>query len=182
MTAVVVLGGALALVHPASSASEVVVTVGHCQAGIELMTDGAPLSTVLGKLSESLGFRLHFEQQHDPPVRVRMSATGPELVSSLLSTHGRFMMTTSRDPRCPGQLRVARVWVLPAGEAAAALRPARPQPPAPSVAKPPATVTATPEELRRAEERSRQLKQAYDAYVKAHGHPPPGEEQEEARP
>ena len=40
----------------------------------------------------------------------------------------------------------------------------------------------TPEQLRANEERSRQLKQDYDIYVRKHGKPPPGEEEEAARP
>jgi hypothetical protein len=44
------------------------------------------------------------------------------------------------------------------------------------------TQTATPDQLREAEARSRRLKAAYDAHVAQHGEAPSGEEQEEARP
>lgn len=157
-----------------AAAAEVQVKVGNCRTGVELVARDAPLSLVLERLAESLAFQLHVETPVESLVNVKMTAKAPDLIAALAAQE-RVMVSQARDPRCPGQARVVRVWVLPKGEAVAA-------PPVASTKRGPVTETATREQLRAYAEQSRKLKEEYDAYVKKHGKPPPGEEQEEAKP
>lgn len=169
---------------PAASASDIDIKVGDCKTGVRLVARDAPLSAVLDRLAQALSFQVQQEANADRIVNVTLAGPAPDVIAGLLSSHERFMVSHARDPRCPGQSRVARVWLLPNGpangqrshdaKAAAAPKPG-PRPV-------PVTLTATPDHLRTAEERARQLKQDYDAYVNRHGKPPPGEEEEAARP
>ena len=186
-----VLIAALAFGGAAAAASDIEVRVKGCKAGVDLVARNAPLSAVLERLSEALRFRLHLQERPDARVDVALSAPAPELLKQLLSGHGRYIVTTTRDPRCRGQQRVARVWLLPEGGGArpsSSLAVSQPRPATAPAVKPavrppgPVTEIGTPQQLRAAEERSRRLKEAYDAHVARHGRPPEGEEQEEARP
>lgn len=178
------LGGGLLAAGPAASASDIDIKVGDCKTGVRLVARDAPLSAVLDRLAQALSFQVQQEANADRIVNVTLAGPAPDVIAGLLSSHERFMVSHARDPRCPGQSRVARVWLLPNGpangqrshdaKAAAAPKPG-PRPV-------PVTLTATPDHLRTAEERARQLKQDYDAYVNRHGKPPPGEEEEAARP
>lgn len=170
----VVPGAALALLAGApAGAAEIQVDVGDCATGVRLVARDAPLSQVLQRLSESLAFQLHEEANADSIVNVSMSAPGPELIARLAAEQ-RVMVSQARDPRCPGKSRVVRVWVLPKGqENVAAPR---------EVKKAPVTLVATPEQRRQADEASKALKEAYDDYVRRNGKPPPGVEEEAARP
>jgi hypothetical protein len=161
-------------------AADIEIKVGDCKSGVGLIARDAPLALVLQRLSKSLSFKLHDHAKPDRIVNMNVTAPPNELIARLLSSEERFMVSHRRDPRCPGQTRVAQVWLLPKGEASAGAREGRSKtaPPSPT----PVTQTATPEQIRSYEAQARQRKQAYDAYVQAHGKPPPGEEQEEARP
>jgi hypothetical protein len=176
----VTLCAAFAFGGAAAASSEIEVRVGGCRAGVELVASDAPLSAVLQRLSQALGFKLHLQERVDVRVDMNLSAPAPELLTRLLSPHGRYIVATRKDPRCDGQARVSAVWLLPGGASA---KPSQADAKAAAKPKPvPVTQTATPEQLRAAEERSRRLKAAYDAHVATHGGPPDGEEQEEARP
>lgn len=177
---------ALVALHAPVSADDIQIKVGDCKSGVELVARDAPLSKVLERLAESLAFQLDDEGTVDRKVTLTLSGRGPELITRLLSPHERFMVAHARDPRCPGQQRVSRLWLLPRGEANAARKDGLPAavaaPAAPLVKGTPVTEVGTPEQLRANEERSRRLKQAYDAHVNRHGKPPAGEEEEAARP
>ena len=162
------------LVCAVASAQEIDVKVGDCKTGVRLIARDAPLSAVLERLAQSLKFQLHVETNADALVNVDMTAPAPDLIAALAAQE-RVMVSRAADPRCPGQSRVVRVWVLPKGDAVAAPKETKKAP----VAE---TRTATRQDLRGHAEKSRQLKEAYDAYVKQHGKPPPGEEEEAARP
>lgn len=157
----------------AAAPGDIQVKVRNCKAGVELVARDAPLARVLERLAESLAFQLHIEAPADNLVNLHLTARAPDLITAVAG-QDRVMVSQARDPRCPGQSRVVKVWLLPKGESRAAL-------PSANTTRTPVTETATRDQLRAHEERSRQLKQEYDAYVKTHGRPPPGEEQEEAR-
>lgn len=158
--------------QPAVAAGEIRIKVGDCKNGTEVVARDAPLAEVLERLSDSLGFKLHLEAPLERNVNVQMTAAGPDLIAALAAEE-RVMISRTRDPRCAGQSRVARVWVLPKGEPVVAAPVAKPTP---------VTAVASRDEMRSHDARSRALKDEYDAYVKKHGKPPPGEEQEEAKP
>jgi len=161
-------------------ADDIQIKVGDCKSGVELVARNAPLSKVLERLAESLSFQFENEGHVDRIVTLKLSGRGPELIAKVLSSQERFMVAHARDPRCPGQSRVSRLWLFSDGQATASRQD---RPAAKPVAKrTPVTEIGTPEQLRANEERSRQLKQAYDTYVNLHGKPPPGEEEEAARP
>ena len=177
---------ALVAIHAPAFADDIQIKVGDCKSGIELVARDAPLSKVLERLAESLSFELDDEGRVDRKVTLNVTGRGPELIAKLLSPHERFMVSHARDPRCPGQQRVSRLWLFANGQPNAARKDAtsaKPAPPAtPVITRSPVTQIGTPEQLRINEERSRQLKQDYDIYVNKHGKPPPGEEEEAARP
>ena len=178
----------LALVASCSPAvaDDIQIKVGDCKSGVELVARNAPLSKVLERLAESLSFKLENEGHGDRMISVNISGRGSDVIKRLLSSHERFMVAHARDPRCPGQSRVSRLWLFSNGQAQgqAQATAARTDQPAvkPVVKRSPVTEIGTPEQLRANEERSRHLKQVYDTYVRLHGKPPPGEEEEAARP
>ena len=165
-------------------ADDIQIKVGDCKSGVELVARNAPLSKVLERLAESLSFQLENEGHGDRMISVNISGRGSDVIKRLLSSHERFMVAHARDPRCPGQSRVSRLWLFASGQGQGQPTAARKDQPAakPVVTRTPVTEISTPEQLRANEERSRQLKQAYDTYVRLHGKPPPGEEEEAARP
>jgi hypothetical protein len=87
----------------------------------------------------------------------------PELVAKL-SPMDSVIVAQARDPRCPWQHRIVKVWVLPKTKEGKLDRTF------------PAQTSQEP--TRRFDEMSRQAKEAYEAYVRIHGKPPPGEEEE----
>jgi len=156
-------------------AVEIQINVGDCKSGVQLVARDAPLDQLLQRLAKSLHFQLHLETSADRIVNASIAAQAPELIARLAAQE-RVMVSQIDDPRCPGRSRVARVWVLPQGlEVATSTQ----EPMAP---KRPVTEIATREQMRGAQAKSQKLKEEYEAYVRAHGKPPPGEEEEVAKP
>jgi hypothetical protein len=149
-----------------SSDPEIQISPGNCTSGVHLVARDARLSDVLERLSESLAFQLHFEGNTDSVVNVNVSMPAPELVAKL-SPIDSVMIAQSRNPQCPRQYRIVKVWVLPTAKEAK-LGPAVP-------------TQASQEQTRRFDEMSRQAKEAYQVYVQTHGRPPPGAEEEVAK-
>jgi hypothetical protein len=100
---------------------------GDCAALVHVVARDAPLSKVLKQLSTVLEFKLQFDADADPRVTLDTSKRPIELLDAL-GTQVNLSVSQARDPRCPGQYRVAKVWALPKGKAAAIA--ARPAPPA----------------------------------------------------
>jgi len=178
---------ALVMSSAPALADEIQIKVGDCKSGVEVVVRNAPLSKVLERLAESLSFQLENEGQGDRLITLNVSGRGSDVIAKLLSAHERFMVAHARDPRCPGQSRVSRLWLFSSGQEQGQGQPTAARKNQPSASKPvlkqtPVTEIGTPEQLRANEERSRQLKQDYDTYVRLHGKPPPGEEEEAARP
>jgi len=160
----------LMFVAISAGAQQLQVTPGDCKTGTLLVAKQVALSEVLRKLAQSLDFELKFEG--DPARRIDANMTRPpiELVNAL-SAQDSMIVTQGRDPKCPGQNRIVKVWVLPPTNPAtirdaAAVR--RPVPPTVGQAAP----GLTPKE-----EKERRDKMAYDEYVGTHGVPPPTDEQ-----
>jgi hypothetical protein len=162
-----------------SAGKEIRVSAGDCASGVRLVAHDARLSEVLKRLSETLDFQLEFKATSDPVITIDVSRPAPELVSRL-SPSESVIVTQAQDPRCPGQYRIVKVWVLPKSKnepGVSLVQTPRPSPPQLSAP----TVYSSPEQIRRIEELSRLRKESYDAYVKEHGVPPPSQEEENAK-
>ena len=141
---------------------QIQISPGNCTSGVHLVARDAPLSDVLARLSEFLAFQLQFEGKTDSVVNVDVFMPAPELVAKL-SPIDSVIVSQSRDPRCPRQHRIVKVWVLPRVKEGKLDRTAPTQ--------------TSQEQNRRFDEMSRQAKEAYQAYVRIHGKPPPGVEE-----
>ena len=119
------------------------------------------------RLAAALGFQLQFDGSSDAVVNMNATMPAATLVAKLSSTDS-IIVSQSRDPRCPNQNRIDKVWVL----AKAALSKAQPQ----------AMVARPGVAARNVDEMARQAKETYEAYIQAHGKPPPGVEEEISKP
>jgi hypothetical protein len=97
-----------------AAAQELSVEPGDCKSGVRLSARNVPVSRVLAQLSEKLGFELELEAPADRLVDVDMKRPAPELVRKLLAAEN-VVYSEAPDPRCPGQSRLVKLWLLPAG-------------------------------------------------------------------
>jgi hypothetical protein len=152
----VAIGAILAVCSAASAAAEIEIGQGDCGAGVHLVARGAPLSDVLSRLAATLGFELQLIGASDSLIDVDLSRPAPELVAKL-SPRDNIIVLQSRDPSCPGRLRIVKVWMLGKGN------------PSASRANAPLPVTRQMSEAEK-----QQNREADEMYRKAHGIPPPG--------
>ena len=96
------------------AAQEVKVSGAVCSSRVHVIASKALLSEVLRKLSNGLGFELRFEGNSDPLVDVDVTQEPRDLVAKLAPSIN-LIIRQERDPRCPGQQRIAAVLVLPQG-------------------------------------------------------------------
>jgi hypothetical protein len=116
---------ALSLSLPATaSAREPATAAADCDK-IVLSTGATPLRELLQKMASSLHFDLHYGTQDNPAVAMGGQHTAVALMERL-AAHANMAVKYREDPRCPGQLKIAAVWVLP-GQALASA-PSRPAP------------------------------------------------------
>jgi hypothetical protein len=112
--------------HAAAQPVQVTKSSGDCSSLVHIVARDAPLSQVLKQLSTALGFKLQFDADADPRVTLEGSKRPIEWLDAL-GTEANLSVSQARDARCPGQVRVAKVWVLPKGKATAiASRPRAP--------------------------------------------------------
>jgi len=109
-------------------AAEIRIEGGDCASGVHLVARDARFRDVLERLAEKLDFQLRFEGSADPIVNVDITRPSGELVARI-SPADSVIVTEARDPKCNGQKRVVKVWVLPTGDRNASV-PARPSTPA----------------------------------------------------
>ena len=95
-------------------AQEVKVSAAACGSRVHVIASKAPLSEVLRSLSNKLGFELRFEANSDPMLDVDIAQKPRDLVAKLAPSIS-VVIREERDPRCPGQQRIAAVWVLAQG-------------------------------------------------------------------
>ena len=88
-----------------------------CKDGVHLSARAMPLSQVLRRMSEVLGFRLDYQANDDPRIDSEARQTPLDLMNAL-SLRANVMVRYAPDRRCPGHLRITRVWVLPGGSSA----------------------------------------------------------------
>jgi hypothetical protein len=143
-------------------------TADKLEAGkLHVVARDAPLSDVMRRLADALGFELQFDGRGDSLVNIDASMPAPQLVAKL-SPGDSTIVSQSPDPHCPGRYRIVKVWVLGKttdGKARSTVR-----------------AETSQEKARRLDEMSRQAREQYENYVRAHGKAPPGVEEEAAKP
>jgi hypothetical protein len=170
--------------EPAQTQTPVQVQVRErgCRQGVELVADNAPLAAVLQRLSSTLGFRLEVEGQLIGTVSKRATAEPARLLAELLVAQQGHAIWYTSDPRCAQQRRLARVRIVARAAAFAGATSAAGPGLVVDPSRAPATETATPQQLREVERAASRRKEEYSAYLRGHGEPPPGVQEEAARP
>jgi hypothetical protein len=94
------------------SAQDVRVSHVDCGAPVRLVARQVPLSIVLKRLAESLGFELVYQSQSDPLVTTDERLAATDLVRQLAHDMN-FSIEQAFDPSCLQNRRVAKLSVLP---------------------------------------------------------------------
>jgi hypothetical protein len=149
----VALAAAMFLAAPVTLAEEVRISSRDCISGVHLVAHDAHLSYILKRMAEALDFKLRYDSENDPIVSVDADLQPGDLVARLLPL-GNVSLAQARNPRCPSQLRIVNVWVLPKGTGSQS-RPAV----SPSLS---GSLLETPEQLR-------QVQEGLEAHARAHG-------------
>jgi hypothetical protein len=143
-------------------AEEIRISADRCSPEVHLVARDAHVSAILKRLAERLQFQLRFASADDPLLSIDMRRQLNDLLVRLAPTASLVMIMEQirDDPRCPDQLRILEVWVLPKGQE---------DQPRPATAAPQAMPPQpTPEQARRAQE-------GIDQYLNAHGLDPEGQ-------
>ena len=109
------------LAAPCAAGAQALLRVSElgCAQQVHVSSRGATLSQVLQRMSQTLGFKLHYWTRDDPPVHVEMRRPAREVVAAV-SARANLIVQYEPDPRCRAAYRIAAVWVLATGEAGAA--------------------------------------------------------------
>ena len=177
------VGALLTLVALEGHAQAIQINAGDCRSGVQLVARQASLIDVLKRLSQALDFELRYEGDEGRTINVNATRPPVDLISSL-SPQDSMIVTQAKDPKCPGRNRVVKVWVLPTAQAASRDRGTAPAVRTAPAAAPPARTFVKEQVIRGSpelDEQSRRAKAAYDEYVRIHGVPPPGVEEEAAK-
>jgi hypothetical protein len=141
-------------------AEEIRISADRCSPEVHLVARDAHVSAILKRLAERLQFQLRFDSADDPLLSIDTRRQLNDLLVRLAPTGNLVTSQTRDDPRCPDQLRILEVWVLPEGQE---------DQPRPGAAAPQAMPPQpTPEQARLPQE-------ADDEYLKAHGFDPEGQ-------
>ncbi len=141
---------------PAALAQEIRISAAGCESGVHLIARDAHFSDVLERLARALDFQLSFRSESDPLVNVDVVMQPSDLVARL-SPDANISATQARDPRCPQQQRIVKLWVLASARGI--------QSPPAAGARPFPPVVETPEQARQAQE-------GIALHLKAHGFDP----------
>jgi hypothetical protein len=106
------LFAATLLLPVGASAHDVRVSNVDCGGPVRLVARQVPLSIVLKRLAESLGFELVYQSQNDPLVTIDERLAATDLVRRLAHDMN-FSVEQAFDPRCLQNRRVAKFSVLP---------------------------------------------------------------------
>jgi len=177
------VGALLTLLALEADAQAIQINAGDCRSGVQLVARQASLVDVLKRLAQTLDFELRYEGDEGRTINVNATRPPVDLVSSL-SPQDSMIVTQAKDPKCPGHNRVVKVWVLPTAQGSSRDRAAAPTARPSPAASPPARTHVKEQVIRGSadlDEQSRRAKAAYDEYVRIHGVPPPGVEEEAAK-
>jgi hypothetical protein len=141
-------------------AEEIRISADRCSPEVHLVARDAHVSAILKRLAERLQFQLRFDSADDPLLSIDTRGPLNDLLVRLAPTGNLVTSQIRDDPRCPDQLRILEVWVLPEGQQAHP----RPATTAPQAMPP----QPTPEQARLAQE-------GIDQYLEAHGLDPEGQ-------
>lgn len=130
------------------AADEVRVTHARCGSEVRVTARDAPLSDVLKKLATVLDFQLRYDSDSDPRITIDASER-MERLHLRLGASDNVAVMLEKDPHCPGQQHIVKMWVLPAGSGGV---------PASSVAA-----------LRPDEDQARRDKANVEAFMRTHG-------------
>ena len=110
------------LAAPCAAGAQALLRVSElgCAQDVHVSSRGAALSQVLQRMSQTLGFKLHYWTRDDPPVHVEMRRPAREVVAAV-SARANLIVHYEPDPRCRAAYRIAAVWVLATGDAGAPL-------------------------------------------------------------
>ena len=146
-------------------AEEIRISADRCSPEVHLVARDAHVSAILKRLAERLQFQLRVDSADDPLLSIDTRGHLYDLLVRLAPT-GNLAMIMERirdDPRCPDQLRILEVWVLPKGQE---------DQPRPATAAPQAMPPQpTPAQARLA----RDWQSGIDPYLEAHGFDPEGQ-------
>lgn len=108
------------LAAPCAAGAQALLRVSElgCAQEVHVSSRGATLSQVLQRMSQTLGFKLHYWTRDDPPVHVEMRRPAREVVAAV-SARANLIVHYEPDPRCRAAYRIAAVWVLATGDAGA---------------------------------------------------------------
>jgi hypothetical protein len=106
------LAAVLVLVPIDLSAQEIRISRADCAEPVGLVVRQAPLSRVLKRLGESLGFALIYLSQSDPLVTRNARLTATDLIRALAHDMN-FSIEEAFDPSCLQGRRVTKLSVLP---------------------------------------------------------------------
>lgn len=87
-------------------------TAKACDRTLPLDGRREPLSQLLQRLSATLGFEVHYWSREDPLVAPRGDMAPVDLIKSL-SHKANLIVRYASDRRCPRELRIVTIWVLP---------------------------------------------------------------------
>ena len=122
---------------PLANADEIRISGRVCSSQVRVVARDVRLSTVLARMAQSLGFELRFASEDDPLISIDASGQPVNLVARLAPSENLSVIQV-RDPRCPEQQSIARVWVLAKGaEVSPRNALPKPAPAAPETAQPP---------------------------------------------
>jgi hypothetical protein len=147
------LAAIVLLSAPVALAEEIRISSRDCTSRVHLVAHGANVSHVLKRMADALDFQLRYDSENDPIVSIDADLQPGDLVARLLPL-GNVSMTQARNPRCPHQQRILKVWVLPKGTGS--------QPRTAVSQSKPGPLVETPEQLR-------QVQEGLDAHLRAHG-------------
>ena len=115
------------LAAPCTAGAQALLLVSElgCAQDVRVSSRGATLSQVLQRMSQTLGFELHYWARDDPPVHLEMRRPAREVMAAV-SARANLIVHYKPNPRCRAEYRIAAVWVLATGDAVAAVAPAAP--------------------------------------------------------
>jgi hypothetical protein len=144
---------------PGATAQDIHISGPTCSQRLHIVADHIAAAELLEKLAVQMGFQLTLQEPLDSVDHLDSTLTVYELLTGPLGAD--VIITQRPDKRCPGKLRIARVWVLRKGASVAA--PSAPKPGVPLAAAPrPAVPVLTTPITPEAQEQD-------ELYQRAHG-------------
>lgn len=111
----------LVIAPAAVAAGDLLVEAKPCAATVRVKATDVPIEEVLARLSTELKFTLTLKAPLKAPVSLDRTDTAENLIKDLMRGHN-LVLDTKPLAACKGREGIAKVWVLPAGQAVEARR------------------------------------------------------------